>query len=523
MSRNRTYPTVLFALCFGIFSLLQMPLAAARAGIPNPLPDHLKSADLDWVCVTDAALVEAYAPLAAHRQEQGLAAVVLTLEDVLFWSPHTDDPVAALRWLADQAARQWGASYLLLGGSHAVLPAPLHHLDFDLTNYTHPTDAYYACLDGQWDLDQDGLFAEYADDAADPTVHLAVGRLPVDTAAEVAAAVAKIIAFELRPLPRQENALFAASLMDILYEPGDMYPSPALAAAMALADSVRIWRPQLRLGTLFEGPDAVDPLDDPLNIFALMDSLASRTHDLVYFQLEGIDTAWELARSSLVNGHQVSNLVDCGHTFLGAMLSGPVADSRDVPSQLCLIPELLGASGGGAVAMCAPTGMGYLYPSRVYQNLLWRRLTDEATLRLGDAHRGALQAFLTAIPASSPVLSTYWYQSVQGDPATLLRPVAGAAPVPPSVVRAEGLRAVPNPFNPVTEIRFEVTGPAGVEQPVRVEIYDLQGRLVTVLLDRSLPPGPRAVPWQADAPSGLYFAKVSVAGRKAAVKLTLVE
>lgn len=519
MSRNRTYPIVLFTLCFGIFSLLYLPVRVARAD----LPDHLKSANLDWVCVTSADLAAAFEPLAVHRQAQGLDAVVLSLEDVQFWSPYTNDPVASLHWLADRAARQWGASYLLLGGSHATLPAPLHYLDFDPINDTHPTDAYFACLDGEWDVDGDGWFAEYEDDAADPTVHLAVGRLPLDTVQEVSAAVAKVIAFENRSDEVQGNGLFVASLMDIFYEPGDMYPSPALALAMELADSVQVWRPGLRLGTLFESQYAENPYADPLNIAALVDSLGARTHDLAYFQLEGIATAWELAGGQVISMHHFEPLAGCGHYFLGSMLSGPVADSRQADILSCLLPGLLGMDEGGAVAMCAPTGMGYLWPSRMYQDLLWRRLTDDTVLRLGDAHRAALQELLTVIPSSSPVLSTYWYQSVQGDPATLLRPVAGAASVPPSAVTVAGLRAAPNPFNPITTLSFEVLGPTEGTVPVRLEVLDLRGRLVATLLDGSLPPGPQEVVWRPELATGVYLARVTVAGRSSVVKLTLLK
>ncbi len=460
-----------------VLLLILLPPGLVRGA----LPDHLKSADLDWVCVTGADLVDAYAPLAAHRQSQGLATVVLPLDEVMFWSPYQDDAVAALHWLADTAALQWGAGYLLLGGSHAALPAPLHRLDFDPITYESPTDAYYACLDGEWDADGDGLFAEYGDDAAESTVHLAVGRLPLDTAEQVAAAVAKIVAFEQRPRERDENVLFAASLMEPFYQAGDPYPSPALHLAMDLADSARAWRPDAHLGALYESPDAPTSWDDPLNFIALADSLTGRTHDLVYLQLAGIDTAWELARGSQTNLDHFAPLDGCGRYFLGSMLSGPVADSRDAPYQPCLIPGLLGMAGGGAVAMCAPTGMGYLFPSSIYHELLWRGLTSEAFLRLGDVHRAALAQYLTAVTPSSPMLSTYWYQSVQGDPATLLRPLSGAAPVPPPAVAVQGLRAAPNPFNPTTTISFEVLGESKIAQPAKV--HDRPSRTAAIVVD----------------------------------------
>ncbi len=502
-------------VCCLLLSLLCSPGDDARA----ELPDHLKSASLAWVCVTDASLADAYAPLAAHRQAQGLAAVVLSLDEVLFWAPTATDTVAALRWLADKAAREWGAGYLLLGGSHAVLPAPLHRLDFAYADYVSPIDAYYACLDGDWDADGDGLFAEVGDDDADPTVSLAVGRLPLDTAAEVAAAVAKIIAYEQRGDPGAERALFVSSLMDVNWQPGDPYPTPWLADAMGLRARVLELRPDLLAGELYQDGDAVDPLANRLNPGSLADSLAARPHDLVFMQLNGISDRWQLAGSVTIESEGFADLAGCGHVFLGSMVSAGVADSRE-PS---ILAYLLGLPDGGAVAVSAPTGTGYFYPMYTYQESFWAHLLDDATARLGDAHRAALADFVMEMSPDSPMYSSYWYQSLQGDPATLLHPQLSAVDGPPAAPAGVRLSASPNPFNPTTSLRFEVPGTAGGMQPVRLEILDLRGRLVATLLDRELPPGPCVVTWQPRLASGVYLARVTVAGLSSAIKVTLLD
>jgi len=66
----------------------------------------------------------------------------------------------------------------------------------------------------------------------------------------------------------------------------------------------------------------------------------------------------------------------------------------------------------------------------------------------------------------------------------------------------------PNPFNPATEIRYELFTPV----PVRLQIYDTAGRLVRTLVDAPLQrPGPHSLRWDgrdgygATVASGVYF------------------
>jgi hypothetical protein len=60
----------------------------------------------------------------------------------------------------------------------------------------------------------------------------------------------------------------------------------------------------------------------------------------------------------------------------------------------------------------------------------------------------------------------------------------------------------PNPFNPVTNITFDLAKTS----PVKVIVYDLQGREIAKLLDASLNSGFYRISWNAtNLPSGVYF------------------
>jgi hypothetical protein len=103
---------------------------------------------------------------------------------------------------------------------------------------------------------------------------------------------------------------------------------------------------------------------------------------------------------------------------------------------------------------------------------------------------------------------------------------AGSVDVPPAAPTALQLHpARPNPFNPATNLSFALPRPGAV----RLEIFDVQGRLVRTLLAEDRPAGEHTVPWDGrDAggrflASGTYFARLSAAGSVQTGKLTLVK
>ncbi len=83
----------------------------------------------------------------------------------------------------------------------------------------------------------------------------------------------------------------------------------------------------------------------------------------------------------------------------------------------------------------------------------------------------------------------------------------------------------PNPFNPQTEIRFDMPA-AG---PVRVEVFDLLGHKIRTLLDEELAAGRHAVVWSgvddAGQPvaSGQYFCRLTAGERVLNLKMTVLK
>ncbi|MEJ2721793.1 MAG: T9SS type A sorting domain-containing protein, partial [bacterium] len=128
---------------------------------------------------------------------------------------------------------------------------------------------------------------------------------------------------------------------------------------------------------------------------------------------------------------------------------------------------------------------------------------------------------LSRYPAGTPLMVRFRFVSddesglddgVFIDDVRLGAPAAGEATgidLPASVPgpRNELFQNVPNPFNPNTTIRFRLAD----RTPARLEIFDVRGARVRVLLDDVRPPGSNEVFWDGKnaggerVASGVYF------------------
>lgn len=86
------------------------------------------------------------------------------------------------------------------------------------------------------------------------------------------------------------------------------------------------------------------------------------------------------------------------------------------------------------------------------------------------------------------------------------------------------LQAFPNPFNPSTNIQFALPE----SQNVHIQIYDVLGRRVKLLVDRKMDQGVQQVVWDGrngagvDVAAGIYFAKLKTGNKVQTIKLLLV-
>jgi hypothetical protein len=83
--------------------------------------------------------------------------------------------------------------------------------------------------------------------------------------------------------------------------------------------------------------------------------------------------------------------------------------------------------------------------------------------------------------------------------------------------------AFPNPFNPVTTLRFDI--PETINSSfVFLNIYDIKGRMVEKLVEGSMLPGSHYVKWDAKQfSSGVYFVKLTYDNQSRSQKLILLK
>jgi hypothetical protein len=98
----------------------------------------------------------------------------------------------------------------------------------------------------------------------------------------------------------------------------------------------------------------------------------------------------------------------------------------------------------------------------------------------------------------------------------------------PSLPRAFSLaQNSPNPFNPLTTISYTV--PDGESAQVRLEVFDISGRLVTTLVDQFKSAGTYSVFWNgssssgAQVSSGVYFYRMTAGGFSSTRKMVLLK
>jgi hypothetical protein len=103
-----------------------------------------------------------------------------------------------------------------------------------------------------------------------------------------------------------------------------------------------------------------------------------------------------------------------------------------------------------------------------------------------------------------------------------MRDVSGFVMPPASEA---SLQVVPNPFNPVTKISFEVERSG----PVSLRIFDLQGRLVRTLVQSDMSAGRKEIPWYAQddcgrrVASGVYLSVLRTTGSVQTAKMAVLK
>ena len=355
----------------------------------------------DYIAIAPASLHDSLQPLLTHREGQGLRVALVDLQDV--YDEFGDGELSAepIRDFLAYAYASWqppAPSYVLLVGDG--------HYDFQdnlSTGSANPLPPYLALAD-PWlgETAADIRFVTVSGD--DPLPDLALGRLPVNTPAELSGVVNKILAYEgetgFFPKNPVSNALFVADDAD---GPDDFAAYSDLVADHLLPDGITAHK--VYLGETHLTPESVREAI----VAAINDGVL-----LVNYVGHGWINYW--ADEELFGLGELAQLDNGGHypVFLPMTCWEGYYHMPDYPS---LAESLVRAPGKGAVASWSPTGQGVVTGHDVLHQAWYSAVFSDGITHLGLANVAAQVALYQQAPEHVALIDTY---VLLGDPATHL-------------------------------------------------------------------------------------------------------
>ena len=166
-----------------------------------------------YVIITNSALEPVFEDLKSLKDSQGLTTRIVHVSDIASTYSGIDLQDKIREFIRD-AYLNWGTEYVLLGGDDSIIPHRGLYAEIlpYVTDDDVAADIYYGGLDGDWNDDGDGLWGEPGE--ADLMPEVSIGRAPVETTAEAANFVGKVIRYQTSPVVGQiKNAQMTAELL----------------------------------------------------------------------------------------------------------------------------------------------------------------------------------------------------------------------------------------------------------------------------------------------------------------------
>ena len=338
--------------------------AVEQVAVNEPSSWHTSEHRADLVVITHRSLRDSLAPLVAARTAEGLAVEVVDVEDIYDeWSYGTHSPLAVREFLAGAADNWQGAPrYVLLAGDGS----------FDPRNHLRR---------GAWDLvpaklidttlmetASDGWLADFNDDGLP---EMAVGRLPVRTAAEAARVVQKIASHQLDPT--QTSAVLVSDR-----DGADGYDFEAASSTVeaTLPDGLAVAR-------VNRGARSAEEVRNEIVARVNAGPL------VVNWMGHGSIDVW--TGDGVLRAQDAATLANGARLPLFVMMTCLNGYYHD-PSLESLAEALLKAEQGGALAVWTSTGMTEPDGQVLMNRELYRVLFGSESLRLGDAMQRARSA-----------------------------------------------------------------------------------------------------------------------------------
>ncbi len=156
----------------------------------------------DFIIITDSTLQKSFQDLASYKRKKGIVSSVVTTQWIRDNYSGRDLAERIRNYIKD-AFVYWGTTWILLGGDLSMVVTRFSNFSSWEFKGKIPTDLYFSDLDGNWDADGDGMFAEYVNgcniDSVEGNPDILVGRIPVETEEEVMEYMDRVYRYEFNP------------------------------------------------------------------------------------------------------------------------------------------------------------------------------------------------------------------------------------------------------------------------------------------------------------------------------------
>ncbi|MDI6735892.1 MAG: C25 family cysteine peptidase [bacterium] len=363
-----------------------------------------------YVVITTEALVSAFTQLCASKP---MTATIATTSWI-YNKYSGNDNQEKIRAFIKYCYKNYGTEYILLGGDVDIIPyrgvyakVPEGSNLGDYIDNNIPCDLYYACLDGNWNADNDATYGEL-EDGVDLSPEVWIGRAPVSTPAEAINFVNKIITCE----KSQDDYIYNEILI------GYVLP-PTTCDGKEIMEDIAMQTP--RTYTVYKEYETGGGVDNNRIINAITSGvgLIAHANHANWNTALPFNIGSPIDVRTLSNGSKtfVFNTIGC--------IAGDFSNTSPYNPQKkdCIGEEMLLNQNGGAVAFVGNSRYGWFDETNVksysgeYQIEFFKKFFKEGYTRIGETLGKSKMTFISKCNKHTPYRWIMFCLDLLGDPA----------------------------------------------------------------------------------------------------------